>query len=280
MLIRSWGARGSIPVCGQEYLRYGGDTTCIEVRSNGGVLIIDAGSGIRRLGNALAAEGVTAAALLFTHAHWDHLLGFPFFRPLYDARCRISIFGFPCAQQTIRRMISETMSPPNFPVPLEEVHAELEFHETDDCGQALNLFGLDIVPIPLSHPDRGLGHKLIEGGRSFVFLTDNEPAFPHESAVAFDDYVEFCRGADLLFHDAEFTPAEYPHKRGWGHSSYRDALELARRAGVRSLGLFHHNQDRTDAEIDGIVEDCRRFARDGGGPPECFAVSGETSRRL
>jgi len=281
VLIRCWGSRGSIPVCGREYLKYGGDTTCIEVRtSRGDVIVIDAGSGIRRLGSRLLAEGVRRAQVLFTHAHWDHVLGFPFFELLYQESAEIGVFGCSSAQKSIHQMVSETMATPNFPVPLQDVRANVVFHERGDCGEPFELAGLSILPIILSHPDRGLGYRLVEDDRSFVILTDNELGYRHEGGGAFEDYARFCEGADLLMHDAVYTPDEYEHTRSWGHSTFVDALELALRARVKALGLFHHHQDRTDDEIDALVAACSdRIAREGA-ELECFAVSGETQRRL
>ncbi len=281
MFIRCWGARGSIPVCGAQYLRYGGDTACMEVRGDGGrVLVLDAGSGIRRLGNLLRDEQVDEIDLLFTHAHWDHLLGFPFFKPLYRRGCRIRVHGSPSAQKTLHKMISETMAPPNFPLPLEEVHADVSFHETDDARTPLELAGLHIRPITLSHPDEGMGYRVESGGRSFVFLTDNELACRHGGGRSFEDYAAFCHGADLLIHDAEFTPDEYHATRTWGHSTYEDALRLALAARVTALGLYHHNQDRADDEVDAIVATCRDRIAAGGGGMDCFGVTCQTELTL
>jgi phosphoribosyl 1,2-cyclic phosphodiesterase len=281
MLIRCWGSRGSIPVSGREYLKYGGDTACIEVRTDGGdVVVIDAGSGIRRLGNQLLAEGVRRAQVLFTHAHWDHVLGFPFFGLIYQESAEIGVFGYSSAQKSIHQMVSETMAAPNFPVPLQDVRANVVFHESDDCGEPFELAGLSVHPIILSHPDRGLGYRVVDDGRSFVILTDNELGYRHEGGRSFDDYARFCEGVDLLMHDAVYTPDEYDHTRSWGHSTYVDALDLAMRAQVKALGLFHHHHDRTDDQIDAIVADCSdRIAR-AGAELECFAVSCETQRRL
>lgn len=279
MLIRCWGARGSIPVSGSEYLKYGGDTTCIEVRARSGeTVILDAGTGIRRLGKRLLAEGRSRIHILFTHAHWDHLLGFPFFRPLYEDGPSISVFGCPCAQLSVQEMISQTMAPPNFPVPLENVRADMSYHT--ECREPISLGSLTISPTRLSHPNEGLGYKLTEAGRCFVFLTDNELDFQHPGGGTFDDYVAFCSGADLLIHDAEFTGAEYRKTRGWGHSRFADAIDLAVRANVRALGLFHHNQDRTDEDLDDIVRTCRAAITDRGVPLVCFAVTQGTERRL
>jgi len=269
MLVRCWGARGSIPVSGREYLRYGGDTPCIEIRTaDDGIVIIDAGSGIRRLGHRLLAEKRHDYALIFTHAHWDHLMGFPFFRPIYRSSTHIAMFGCPFAQVSVRDMISRIMAPPNFPVNFEDITAEIRYHES--CEETFQLGGLTITPIALSHPNQGMGYRFEEGGKSFVFLTDNELTYRHPGGLEYEDYAAFAKGADLLVHDAEYRPGEYRQTRSWGHSVYTDALRLALDAGVGRLGLFHHNQERTDEAVDEIVADCRRIA--AGRPLECFAL--------
>lgn len=275
MKIRFWGARGSIPVSGPEYIRYGGDTTCVEIRGAGGeILIVDAGSGIRRLGNALAREEYDRLNLLFTHVHWDHILGFPFFRPLYFSNTRIDVYGCSFADSTLRTIFTDTMAPPYFPVKYDEILAEMRIEQV--CDRAFDIGGIRVETVFLSHPNHGQGFRFTEGGRSFVFLTDNELGYSHPGAASFDDYARFCRGADLLVHDAEFTEADYRTKRTWGHSTWNDALRLALASGVRSLGLFHHNQERTDEGVDRIVGDAVSAARGAGSGMAVFAVSGET----
>jgi phosphoribosyl 1,2-cyclic phosphodiesterase len=269
MFIRCWGARGSIPVSGEEYLRYGGDTPCLEIRTEDNrIVIIDAGSGIRRLGNRLLAEDRHDYTMIFTHAHWDHIMGFPFFKPIYLPETRISIFGCPFAQSSVKGMITRIMAPPNFPVNFEDITAEIHYQET--CQDTFTIGSLTITPIPLSHPNQGMGYRFQEAGKSFVFLTDNELAYRHPGGMAFEDYCAFAKGADLLVHDAEFRPEDYSLTRTWGHSVYTDALQLALDAGVERLGLFHHNQERTDRGVEEMVEDCRKTS--AGRSLECFAM--------
>ncbi len=269
MLIRCWGARGSIPVSGREYLRYGGDTSCIEIRTaDDRIVIVDAGSGIRRLGNRLMEEKRFRYTILFTHTHWDHIMGFPFFRPIYRSGTRISLFGCPFAQNSVREMISRIMTPPNFPVSFDEIKAKIQYR--DVCRETFRFGGLTVTSIPISHPDQGMGYRFEENGRSFVFLTDNELSHRHPGGMTYEDYRAFAEGADLLIHDAEYHPRDYRLTRTWGHSVYTDALRLGLDAGVGRLGLYHHNQERTDAAVDEIVADCQRIIADR--PLECFAV--------
>ncbi|MGD8389531.1 MAG: MBL fold metallo-hydrolase [Desulfobacteraceae bacterium] len=274
MFIRCHGARGSIPVSGKGYLRYGGDTTCLEILSRSGeIIIVDAGSGIRRLGNRLLKEERFNYNILFTHSHWDHILGFPFFKPIYDERCTISLMGCSTTQGDIHKLLSKTMSAPYFPYPFEKLKATILY--ANECKEVFSIDSIEIDSIPLSHPNVGMGFRFTEQGKRFVFLTDNELGYRHRGGMAFEDYLAFSRGADLLIHDAEFTPEEYEQKRSWGHSCYTDALELALAAGVSRFGLFHHNQDREDEAQDEIVERCREIVRERGASLDCFGICQE-----
>ena len=277
MLVRCWGSRGSIPVCGKDYIKYGGDTTCIEVRGNSGeLIIIDAGTGIRRLGARLLKEGLTTIHILLTHSHWDHLLGFPFFKPLYVDGANIHVHGYHATQHSVRNIISKTMLPPYFPVKLDDIQASVTFHITEPAG--FQIGSVLVKTIPLNHTNRGVGYRLEQDGRSFVFLTDNELGFKHDGGLAEEDYIRFSSGADLLFHDAEYTPEDY--MAGWGHSTYIEALRVAMRSGVKMLGLFHHNQERTDQQIDAIVADCHRRAQKEGSALGIEAVATDAEFNL
>ena len=271
MNIRVWGARGSIPVSGREYIKYGGDTTCVEVRTkNDDIIIIDAGTGLRRLGNLLVKEGRTEYHMLFTHVHWDHLLGFPFFKPLYRDDTRIWMYGGQMAQDSIKALVSPVMTPPNFPVNYDNLSAHIEYQ--GECELEFTIGSVEIHAIPISHPNEGMGYKLMEDGKSFVFLTDNELTYIHPGGRSFEDYLEFSRGADLLIHDTEFTAEEYKRTKTWGHSVYNDVVDMALKAGVKTLCLWHHNQDRKDDQVDWMLQDCRRLVKEKGGKLSCIAA--------
>jgi len=167
------------------------------------------------------------------------------------------------------------MSPPNFPVKYSEIEATIYYE--DDHPEQFEIGSVTIVPISLSHPNGGHGYKFIENGKSFVFLTDNELGFIHPTGLSFEAYLEFASGADFLIHDAEFTPQEYKNTISWGHSVYTDALKLSFESGVGRLGLFHLNQERTDSEMDQIVESCKQMIDEKGHNLDCFAVGSDMS---
>lgn len=272
MYIKCWGSRGSIPVSGAEFLNYGGDTTCIEIRTRSDdVIIVDAGTGIRRLGLRLMEERRSVFNFIFTHSHWDHLMGFPFFKPLYDSSSEILMHRCPFPGKYVETIVTKLMRPPHFPVRYSDLKARV--HYQNGCPRPFSIGSVTIEPIALSHPNGGCGYRFEEDGKSFVFLTDNELGFVHNGGYRFADYVEFCRGADLLIHDGEYTPAEYAGSIEWGHSSCADALNLALSAEVKQFGLFHINQERTDAAMDAIVEECRETVGRAGSPMACFGVA-------
>jgi len=274
MEIRVWGTRGSLTTPGRETVRYGGSTTCLEVRlADGTVVVIDSGSGIHRLGNALLQEpGVSQLYLLLTHAHWDHLTGFPFFTPAYLERYRIHVRGGPDAKDFLRRYLEHQMDPPFFPVEFSVLRAGFDFAGIEQSSLAIG--PATVLPLPLSHPNGGSGFVFLEAGRKFVFLTDTELGRSHPGALRREDYLEAVRGADLLFHDAQYSDEEYRSRTaGWGHSTYRQATEFAIEAGARRLGTFHHDPDHSDRQVDASIRLCRSVARERRARLAVFGVA-------
>ena len=279
MQITCWGSRGSIPVSGKSFLKYGGDTTSLEIRTKSGdIIAVDAGTGIRRFGNKLVGENALDINFIFTHAHWDHLMGFPFFKPLYSKDARFLMHGCPFHSQFVENILSTVMAPPNFPVKYADVKAQMTYEKA--CPTEFRIGSVSIIPIPISHPNGGSGYKFIEDGKTFVFLTDNELGYRHGGGQSFADYIEFAAGADLLIHDSEYTPDEYQTFIEWGHSVYTDVLNLAEKAGVKKLGLFHLNQERTDDQMDDMVKTCRQHFSDHGLNIECVGVATDMTFKL
>ncbi len=180
------------------------------------------------------------------------------------------------AQTSVQEMVSRTMAPPYFPVQMDDLSANLSFDGCCESGP-FQIGSIRVSPIPLSHPNRGLGYKLEEGGKTFVFLTDNELGYRHEGGLLAPDYVAFCEGADLLLHDAEYTPDEWEQKKTWGHSSYKQAVDLAIEARVGRFGLYHHNHERSDDDVDRFVELCREEVDRSDHTMECFGAAQDST---
>lgn len=273
MKIKVWGCRGTLPTPGKTTLKYGGNTTCLEVRNNANFLtIVDAGSGIRFLGKELIKEkDLQEMCLILTHSHWDHLMGFPFFLPAYFSKYKINVCGLASAQNYMCQSLARQLEAPFFPVNFEDLKAKFNFGcSKPGCERCLRI---KIDCIPLSHPNGGFGYKFSEEGKQFVFLTDNELGFQHPGGKAPYEYVDFVKGADVLFHDAQYTDEQYEKTKKWGHSTLNQALKLAINGKVKKLGLFHHDPDRTDDEIDVFVDELRAKVKEMGSDLEIFAVA-------
>jgi len=281
MRITCWGSRGSIPVSGINYIKYGGDTTCIEIRTQSDdIIIVDAGTGIRRLGDQLLREKRNEYHIIFTHAHWDHILGFPFFTPIYVPGHQLHVHSGPFHGKYAEKIISRVMAFPIFPVRYNDKYVQPQIDFDKEHNNPLQIGSVTIRAIPLSHPNGGYGYKFTENDKNFVFITDNELTFRHKGGKKFEDYCEFTANADLFFHDAEYTAAEYKNTRKFGHSVYTDALELAIKANVKRFGLFHINQRRTDDMVDEIVNLCRLELAQKKVQMECFAAARDETWRL
>ena len=272
MRIKVWGCRGSIATPGPSTNRYGGNTTCVEVRLDSGHLIIfDAGSGLRGLGKSLCKEEATTEFYIFlTHAHWDHLAGFPFFLPAYSPKYSIHVRGGPKAKGALESFLKQQMQPPYFPVPYRMMNARFDF--TQGGPRKRNIGEAEVIPIPISHPNGGYGFKVIENGVSFVFIPDNELDYRHEGGLTRDEYIDFVRSADLLMHDSQYSDEEYRLKRTWGHTPFSTTVRLGVDAGVKRLGLFHHDPDHSDCELDRFEESARTQVSTGNSDVEVFAV--------
>lgn len=250
IFVRFWGVRGSTPVPGPSTLRYGGNTACVEVWCGERLLILDAGTGLRGLGNAIKRRSERIRAdVLISHPHLDHLMGLPFFAPLYHAQNELSLWIPKLAVEPARAelLITSLIGPPYFPVPINKMGAKLHY-QAYDAGDAIRLQSdLNIKTLKIDHPGGAAALRIEYRDRTLVYLTDVELS---ERAVA--GMTAFVRGADALICDAMFTDSEKADHRGWGHTTWQDAVRLAQMANLSRLILFHHAPARTDAELDDI----------------------------
>ncbi|RLB27544.1 MAG: MBL fold metallo-hydrolase [Deltaproteobacteria bacterium] len=263
MRVKFWGTRGSIAVPGKDTTIYGGNTTCLQITLDSGrEVIIDAGTGIRALGNKLSERGDRVDVhLLITHIHWDHVQGFPFFDPVYQPSSKIYIDGFPACMKGLRIPFDTKMGDGFFPIRFDDLNAEMKYLDTLGHGP-LEIDGTVVDCIPLQHPQGGFGFRFREGNKTLVFITDNELTNESWAGRHPDDYVGFCKDADVLVHDAQYTPEEIGQRKGWGHSDYVATLNLAMKAHVRRLILFHHDPSRKDPEVRKCLEHCRELAEE------------------
>ena len=243
--LRFWGARGSFPTPGPAHIRYGGNTPCVEFRLGRDLFIVDAGSGIEPLGRVLRGHAPREINILLSHLHLDHVMGLPFFAPALDADCRIRIFCGNLGGDSPRAALERIFSPPLFPMTLTQFPAKFEFIGFR-AGETLRFGGAQIATCPLDHPDGATGYRFSHGGRSVCYVSDMEhrPDGPPEALVG------FCADADLLIYDAMYTDQQYKACKGWGHSTWREGVKLARAAGAREIAAFHHNTAHDDDRLD------------------------------
>jgi phosphoribosyl 1,2-cyclic phosphodiesterase len=263
MKITFWGVRGSIATSGPEFASVGGNTTCLEVEADGERLILDAGTGLRALGTKLATEArllgrPVQATLLFTHLHWDHIQGFPFFGPAFAPTTELDLYGPSDGAVTLEEAMRRQMQPPLFPVRLEDMAARKRFSSIAD-GSSFEVGGFRIRTRALEHPQGTLGFRIEHGGRSLCFATDTE--HPQNGRVD-EALVDLARDVDLFVCDGQYTEAEYegregsgPPRRGWGHMTYVAATKAARAAHARRLVLTHHDPAHDDSMIGRIERD-------------------------
>ncbi len=273
MLVRFWGTRGSIATPGPATMRYGGNTSCVEVRSGDTLIILDMGTGARALGSDLVARTEPVHAhLLLTHIHWDHIQGFPFFAPVFVPLTHLEVYGTAGLEQGLEEALAGQMQYSYFPVRLADLRSGLGFHEPGEATFSVGNIGVQTHFV--NHTCPTLGYRLTAGGASVAYITDHEPFVLHRPEQPLEDlllhpasqrHVTFASGVDLLIHDTQYTSDEYPAKRGWGHSTMEYAVDVAVAAGVKRLALFHHDPWRDDAALDRLVIAAQARVRDRGG---------------
>jgi len=255
VLARIWGCRGSLATPGPDTVTYGGNTSCVELRlADGTLLVLDAGTGIRRLGSTLRG-GPKTIHLLLTHLHIDHIEGLGFFGPIWDEQTELHVWGPPSPRRTLAERIARYLSPPLFPIQLSSIPARMHFHDVPD--DAWQIGTATIVADPVFHPGPTVGYRVQENGAGIAYIPDHEPALGADLAAATPDWVSGMRvagGADVLLHDSQFTRCEYDERVGWGHSCVDDAVRFARLAEARRVVLFHHDPQHSDRELESLLE--------------------------
>jgi phosphoribosyl 1,2-cyclic phosphodiesterase len=253
MRARVWGCRGSLATPGPTTIGYGGNTSCVEVRpSAGGLVVLDAGTGIRALGLTVVAAPIAEIDILLTHIHLDHVEGLAFFAPLFDPRCHIRIWGPRPGEVPLAKHLAAYLSPPFFPVPFHEFPATIEVNEVGEGAWALG--ELNVVAELVMHRGPTLAYRLEEAGRSLAYIPDNEPAARPGSGSA------TARHADVLFHDAQYTAAEYATRHGWGHASLADFALLAAGAVPGRSFMFHHDPTHSDDTLEAMLAEATALA--------------------
>jgi len=271
--VRCWGTRGSIPSPGPTTVRFGGNTSCFEVRHRGTRLVFDAGSGIRLLGTDLVEKGPNSIHIFLTHFHWDHIQGFPFFAPLYDPEDTITVVGPRQRDSDVENLFAGQMGPIYFPVPFSVVAAVMKFEHLNAGSYEVGDVGLDVMRV--KHPSFVIGYRIKVGGQTICFIPDNEmEGAGYEIGDGWDRRIrDFVADADLLIHDAMYTEDEYRARVGWGHSTFEQAVRLAEGGGAKRLLLFHHDPTRSDDELDDIVARLRDVASARGSGLEVDAAA-------
>jgi phosphoribosyl 1,2-cyclic phosphodiesterase len=259
MQARVWGCRGSLAAPGPETLRYGGNTSCVEVRLAGSTLVLDAGTGIRALGVALDRDPVDELHILLSHLHLDHLQGLGFFRPLFRPGVDVHVWGPASPVQSLADRIAIYLSPPLFPVRLADIPAHVTFHDAPE--EAVTIGSASVRAAKVTHQGPTVAYRIEEGGRTLVYLPDHEPSIGGHLSNEPSEWIsghDIAHDADVLFHDAQYRDDEYPQHVGWGHSCIEHVMGFAGKAGVTAVVLFHHDPYHIDDELDALLAEARR----------------------
>jgi phosphoribosyl 1,2-cyclic phosphodiesterase/CheY-like chemotaxis protein len=271
--LKFWGVRGSIPAPGPGTAGFGGNTSCVELRADGEILILDSGTGIRLLGNELLAEFKDRplhATLLISHTHWDHIQGFPFFNPAYEKNAHLRVVGLEGAREGLATVFAGQMETPYFPVSFGQLAGRIVFDELKDMEFTVG--PVEVEAVFANHPGVCAGYKLHTSAGSIAYFPDHESYRGPATAAEDRKLVEFLRGVDILIMDAQYDDAEYRQHQGWGHGCVDDVVSLALRAEVRRLFLFHHDPDHDDAKVQEMEAHARSLVRQHGGGLEVVAA--------
>lgn len=252
--VKFWGVRGSIACPSPNHIKYGGNTSCIEVTASGHRLILDAGTGIRGLGQEYMKNDVSSIHILLTHTHWDHINGFPFFVPAYDPRRSLHIMaGHLRGKEGIQNVLAAQMDNPMFPVPLSAMQAEMRF-EDFVAGTSFDIYDdVHIRTCALNHPNGATGYRIEHKGASVCYITDTE----HVPGKLDENILGLIEGADMVIYDSTYTEEEFPAKIGWGHSTWNEGVKLCREAGAKSMAIFHHDPEHEDDFMDKLGEEAK-----------------------
>ncbi len=255
LAVKFWGVRGSIACPSPDHVVYGGNTSCLEIIAGDERIIMDAGTGIRNLGQDFIKDGIRKGTLLLTHSHWDHINGFPFFGPAFMSNSRFTIAaGHLYNAGGIENVLASQMANPTFPVPLEALQAALTF-EDFKAGESWALEGgVKIITAPLNHPNGATGYRVEYGGKSICYVTDTE----HVVGKPDQTILKLIEGADIVVYDCTYTDQEFKAKIGWGHSTWQEGVRLCKMAGVRQLAIFHHDPDHNDDFMRQVEIDARK----------------------
>ncbi len=257
MRITFWGVRGSIACPAKTHLRYGGNTSCVELEVAGHHVVFDAGTGIRALGASFLSRDVRSGTILLSHTHWDHIQGFPFFSPAFEPRRAFRILAghLPANLGGIRSVLAGQMAEPNFPVPLDIMRGKLAF-EDFRAGDGFDLFaGVRVKTTSLNHPNGATGYRIEHDGASVCYVTDTEhvPGSPDQNILG------LIEGTDLLIYDCTYSDDEFPAKVSWGHSTWQEAVRLAQAGHVRRLAIFHHEPDHDDRYMSKVEQEAKKI---------------------
>ncbi len=265
MKVKFWGVRGSIPIFGPNNTKYGGNTSCIEVNCGDKTIILDAGTGIMPLGLDIMAENIAgdnnkkSLYIFFSHLHWDHIQGFPFFRPAFDSEFEINLYSSLHKDIDIEYALRGQMSPPFFPIQLRDMTASMNFNNIKS-GENVQIGNVDVKSISLDHPDKSLGYKITCENKSVAYISDHEHTDKSHQRI-----VDFLKGTNLVVFDAHYTPEEYSGsdgkggRKGWGHSTWEEAIALCIEAKIDQLALTHHG--REDSGVDRIESEAQNGFR-------------------